>query len=102
MFFDHIDGDKNPPDNKGNTPLHVAAGYGFPEIVKLFLDNIKGEKNPRNSVDGTTPLHNATNTNFQDDVLEEIEGVAKKANWDFHHFDPISQLILIQSVSLFS
>ena len=30
------------------TPLHLAAGRGKTSIVKLFLDRIVGDKNPKN------------------------------------------------------
>lgn len=48
-------------DEKGNTPLHIAAGRGDTEIVKIFVD-LAGRKsidmNARNA-DGHTPLGSA-------------------------------------------
>ena len=31
--------DKNPSDDNGETPFHVAAAYGHIELCKLFLGN---------------------------------------------------------------
>ena len=36
---------KNPVDNYGNTPLHIAAEEGHLEIVKFFMENVD-DKNP--------------------------------------------------------
>jgi ankyrin repeat protein len=54
--MDHM-GNKNPANNVGNTPFHLAAENGQFEICKLFIDNIC-HKNPENN-EGYTPLYMA-------------------------------------------
>lgn len=50
----HID----TPGPDGDTALHLAALYSFPECVKILL--AKGaDAGVVNEVDGTTPLHDA-------------------------------------------
>ena len=50
--------DVNHAADNGNTPLHVAAGFGDDEIVKLLLTARGVDVNVRNtSADGATPLH---------------------------------------------
>ena len=46
-------GDKNPKNNFGNTPLHYAAADGHFEICKLLAEKIVN-KNPENNL-GKTP-----------------------------------------------
>ena len=48
---------KNPPNNNGHTPLHVAAYKGHFDVCRLIIDNVKN-KNPADSR-GITPLHRA-------------------------------------------
>ena len=50
-------GDKNPRNNKGKTPLHQAAKYGFFDLCKLILENTTN-KNPEDNA-GMTPFHYA-------------------------------------------
>ena len=38
--------DKNPKDEDGLTPFHVAAGNGHTEICRLIFNSVK-EKNPK-------------------------------------------------------
>ena len=64
--------DVNAPRSHDNrTPFHMACFYGYPEVVKLFLDNAAELKiclNPRDD-NGLTPLHlackNESNNKFQ-------------------------------------
>ena len=58
------------------TPMHYAAGEGHLETVRLFLDNIEGDRNPKNKF-GTTPLHLAARYGHLKTVrllLNNIEG----------------------------
>ena len=50
-------GDTNPRDQRGETPLHWAAWNGHFHVCKLILDNT-GVKNPEDNI-GWTPLHAA-------------------------------------------
>lgn len=66
----------NPKDCNGTTPLHEASSHGHFEIVKILLENIKGEKNPANDK-GDTPLHMAPgggNVEIVQILLDNIEG----------------------------
>ena len=47
--------DKNPKNNKGITPLHIAAITGNFAMCKMIIENVK-DKNPRNN-NRITPLH---------------------------------------------
>ena len=47
--------DKNPKDEHGLTPLHLAAGNGHETIYKMIMDEVY-EKIP-NENDGFTSLH---------------------------------------------
>ena len=51
-------GQKNLPDNLGNTPLHIAAFYGHYEICRAFIETLD-DKNPMNN-NGKTPSCVAT------------------------------------------
>ena len=47
--------DKNPANNGGFTPLHIAAKNGYFEICKLIIDNVD-HTNPADN-NGSTPLY---------------------------------------------
>jgi len=50
--------DVNREADNGNTPLHVAAGFGDEELVELLLTAKDVDVNVRNvTADGATPLH---------------------------------------------
>ena len=51
---EHLE-NKNPADDIGNTPLHLAAKYGCLEIVKYIADHLE-DKNPADHW-ANTPLH---------------------------------------------
>ena len=48
--------EKNPKDENGITPLHLAAQGGHLEVVKAIADKLTHNKNPKD-VNGKTPLH---------------------------------------------
>ena len=58
--------DKNPADNHGKTPLHVAASNGKAEVVK-YLVPLLSDKNPKTNC-GDTPLHSAAGKGHLDIV----------------------------------
>lgn len=49
--------DVNEKDKYGDTPLHYAAGYGRPNVVKLLVEN-GADPNSRDK-EGATPLLHA-------------------------------------------
>ena len=49
--------DKNPKDDIGVTPLHIAAKNGNEDIAHIIID-IVDEKNPKDD-NGLTPLDEA-------------------------------------------
>ena len=57
--MDNIEGEKNPGDQKGMTPLHFAAECGQLEIVRLLIDKIDRENLNRADVICVTPLRYA-------------------------------------------
>ena len=52
-IVNHLE-DKNPADNEGWTPLHIAAQERHLEIVKYISQHLE-DKNPAKN-DGKTPL----------------------------------------------
>ena len=56
---------KNPGNNGGVTPLHLAARNGQFDMCIMLIANISGEKNPRDS-NGRTPLHEAAYQGYLD------------------------------------
>ena len=60
-IMDQIE-EKNPKDNKGKTPLHYAANYGYVTVFKYIVETVD-EKNPTDN-DGNTPLDLARHKGF--------------------------------------
>ena len=58
-FLEFINGDKNPKNKIGATPLHNASSQGHLQICELLMINLK-DRHPRDS-SGLTPLHLAAN-----------------------------------------
>ena len=56
---------KNPENEYGVTPLHLAAKNGHFDICILLIANILTDKNPRNDI-GRTPLHAAALKDYLD------------------------------------
>jgi len=54
--------DKNPSDDDGDTPLHIAAENGHFKICQLIIENVT-DKNPSNR-SGKTPLEIATKKGY--------------------------------------
>ena len=50
----HLIEDKNPPDEDGWTPLHIAAKLGHVDVCKLIAKNVEDLDLKNN--DGDTPL----------------------------------------------
>lgn len=59
MLLGNIQGEKNPRNKQGVTPLHYAAKFNHPKIAIIILENIE-DKNPVTN-SGLTPLHYASN-----------------------------------------
>ena len=69
------EGEKNPEDDLGETPLHLASRNGHFDIVHHILLNIQHNKNPPNRT-GQTPLHFAAELGhfkLVEVILENIE-----------------------------
>ena len=64
-FFLNNIGDKNPKDDEGVTPLHIAAENGKFQVCQMILEADIDDKNPKASeyIDGFTPLHLAAANN---------------------------------------
>jgi len=56
--MDYVE-ENNPPDDYGNTPLHLAAKEGHLDVCRLIMDQVE-DKHPRNDA-GETPLKLALN-----------------------------------------
>lgn len=78
-FQDFIDGERNPKNSIGSTPLHVASRIGHFDIVKLILDSIKGEKNPQDNFD-YTPLHEAIISGHLEIVKLILDSIEEEKN----------------------
>ena len=64
FFINNID-DKNPKDDEGLTPLHLAAENGKFQVCQMILEAGIDDKNPKtsDSIGGFTPLHGAAENN---------------------------------------
>ena len=83
--------DKNPRDDSGLTPLHMAANKGYLEICKLLMKGLSN-KNPASDDGQHTPLHFASdriNWSFIRDV-----SILGKGRMRAH---PATQGLLIQA-----
>ena len=65
--------DKNPKDNDGETPLHLASEKGHFSVCQLIIENID-DKNPKNNF-GVTPLLMAA---FYPEIKKLIENAIIK------------------------
>ena len=75
---------QNPKDKIGITPLHLASLHGHEKVVKLLLENIKGEKNPQDLI-ACTPLHLASisgHLKIVKMILDNIEGEKNPKDFD--------------------
>ena len=68
--------DKNPRENDGYTPLHVAAAFGNLDIYEAIMKVVE-DKNPANNV-GWTPLHHAAHRHDEKLCKLIIENVDNK------------------------
>lgn len=48
-------GDPNYAHDNAETPIHMAARCGYPEILKMLLEN--SNRRTRDSIGGNSPLH---------------------------------------------
>ena len=75
LIFNNIE-DKNPLDDSGTTPLHIAANPGIEDIFQFIFDNVE-DKNPRDN-SGFTPLHYAAKDGYASICQLIIENVVDK------------------------
>ena len=57
---------KNPPNQFGETPLHKAANFRYPEICKFILENVEDKDKNVPNIHGDTPLFHAVNREYPD------------------------------------
>ena len=79
---------KNPRDEFGYTPLHIAAYLGYFEEFKLIFDTVE-DKNPRAN-NALTPLHRAVcNGNFEicKLIIDNVQDVHPKYDAGFGLFE---------------
>ena len=64
-FFIKNTDNKNPKDDEGETPLHIAAKNGKFQVCQMIFEAGIDDKNPKASeyIDGFTPLHLAAANN---------------------------------------
>jgi ankyrin repeat protein len=67
-----INGSRDP---LGNTALHIAAIRGSLECLDILLDQEDVEVDPRNRMEGDTPLHSAARLSTEEGAEEEAEAV---------------------------
>ena len=65
---------KNPSDNLGWTPLHIAAENGHLDIVKYIVQDLD-ERNPK-TINGETPISLARDINHHEIVTFLEEGLS--------------------------
>jgi len=79
--------DINPAEDDGFTVMHWAAQSGSVSVIKWYLDNLEGDKNPpRKTIDhfnGRTPLHQAAQFGKLE-VVKAISKVLKQKNQDIN------------------
>ena len=80
-YLEFVNGDKNPKNKIGSTPLHIASNFGHLQICELLMINLK-DRHPRDSC-GLTPLHLAAN-NGQLSVCEVLIRYVEDKNPDNH------------------
>merc|ERR1712079_684187 len=80
-------------DDDGVTVLDWAAIYGSLTIVKFYLDNLAGDKNPpkksNDAFNGRTPLHYAAEFGKLDVVKAITEVIEDKNPGDSHNYTPL-------------
>ena len=75
-LFENEEKDKNPVNNRKQTPLHFAARNGNLTISQLIIENVK-DKNPKDDY-GITPLHMAARNGHLSVCQLIIENVKNK------------------------
>ena len=86
LVFEYTD-EKNPADDIGVTPFHLAAKMGRLEIYKLIFDNLD-DKNPRDE-EGKTPLHWAVQ-DFRKIFLSKDGNLIKIFKYNFENGNDVN------------
>ena len=79
---------KNPANNRGFTPLYVAAENGHIEVCKLIIENMVGEKN-LTGPNGFTPIHLAVQNRHKEIYKILIENVEEMNPKDDYGTTPL-------------
>ena len=69
--------DPNPPNDVGNTPLHLSAEQDHIEITKVLASMVK-DSNTRNS-DGQTPMYMAAQQGHTD-IVKFLASIIRSLN----------------------
>merc|ERR1712080_124164 len=85
--------DINPSQDNGKTVMRVAAEKGALSVVRWYLDNLEGDKNPPNKIDsdvsnGRTPLHAAAQWGHLEVVKAISKVIVDKNPGDGHKYTP--------------
>jgi uncharacterized protein len=64
-------------DPLGNTALHIASSRGSLDCLDVLLDQEGVEVDPRNRMEGDTPLHCAARLSTEDGADEEAKAVVE-------------------------
>jgi len=82
----------NSRDPLGNTALHIASIRGSLDCLDLLLDQEGVEVDPRNRMEGDTPLHSAARLSSQDGAEDDARAIIEmllEAGSDPRYYTPV-------------
>ena len=87
--------EKNPANDRGETPLHLAAQEGYLSLCEVML-KFASDKSPRNDK-GETPLHHAAFYSHID-VYKLLLENTKTQTLEILEVQPLFILLLLQVI----